>query len=119
MRCVKRINIMLAILTVAMGMALALGSIAANRGKARKLIRRSNNGLGAAKSLFSEGLHYLEEETQRLGKLPKLPLPRRPEVGMKTCPVLRCQRGEGFAEPCVSPKRNPNHECVCVSFLPR
>ena len=72
LRCVKRINIMLAILTVAMGMALALGSIAANRGKARKLIRRSNNGLGAAKSLFSEGLHYLEEETQRLGKLPKL-----------------------------------------------
>ena len=70
----ERLDRFLALLALAHGVALALGSIAVFKGKARNLIRGKNGKPRAALSMFKEGLNYLHRHIKLQGTIPELRL---------------------------------------------
>ena len=72
LRSVERMTRFLAILVLAQGMALALGSLAVEANKTRKLIKTKEGRLRRALSLFKEGLNYFTEHVMPQNKFPPL-----------------------------------------------
>ena len=70
LRSVDRMERFLAILALAQGMALALGSHAVIAGKARRLIKTQDNKLRRPLSLFKEGIAYFNKYVLRYDKFP-------------------------------------------------
>ena len=73
LRSVERMERFLAILALAQGMALALGSQAVITGKARRLIKTKDDKLRRPLSLFKEGIAYFNKYIIRHDKFPSLP----------------------------------------------
>lgn len=59
LRCADRLGRFLAILAMAQGLALSLGSLAVRKNKARRLIKTKSGKLRRPLSLFKEGIVYL------------------------------------------------------------
>lgn len=74
LRSVERMERFLAILALAQGMALALGSQAVITGKARRLIKTKDDKLRRPLSLFKEGIAYFNKYIIRHDKFPSLPI---------------------------------------------
>ena len=72
LRSVDRMARFLAILALAQGMALALGSQAVITGKARRLIKTKDNKLRRPLSLFKEGIAYFNKYVFRHDNFPSL-----------------------------------------------
>lgn len=72
LRSVERMSRFLAIMALAQGMALALGSLAVITGKARRLITTKDGKLRRPLSLFKEGLVYFNKHIVDQEDLPSL-----------------------------------------------
>lgn len=72
LRCAERLGRFLAILALAQGLALSLGSHAVNNDKARRMIKTKSGKLRRPLSLFKEGLMYLNSYVLQQGKIPSL-----------------------------------------------
>ena len=72
LRSVERMSRFLAILALAQGAALALGSLAVITGKARRLIKTKHGKLRRPLSLFKEGLVYLNKHILDQDEFPTL-----------------------------------------------
>ena len=72
LRCADRLGRFLAILAMARGLALSLGSLAVRKNKARRLIKAKSGKLRRPLSLFKEGIVYLNRYTIGQDKLPSM-----------------------------------------------